>query len=126
VTVYLGLDDLLFIAEQLLGKPAAVRDAGLLSSAEARPATDVFGQEVYQDIWSKAAALLQSIALNHALVDGNKRLAWAAAQVFLALNGTPVVAVDVDAAEAFVLAVVTHELEDVSEIARGLVRLYGA
>lgn len=51
---------------------------GLLGSAAARPQTTAFGEDAYQDLWTKAAALLQSILKNHALVDGNKRLAWLA------------------------------------------------
>jgi hypothetical protein len=53
---------------------------------------------------AKAAALLFSICQNHTLLDGNKRLAWAAAVTFLALNGFPIPEIDVDAAEAFMLS----------------------
>jgi len=124
VTVYLDLLSLLDLAELTLGTPPQVRDMGLLSSALARPATVAFGVEAYEDIWTKAAALLQSIAMNHALVDGNKRLAWVAMRVFLDLNDVPPVVVDVDQAEVFVIQVVTHELDTVEEIAKGLVALY--
>ena len=61
---------------------------------------------------------------NHTLLDGNKRLAWAAAVTFLALNGHPVPDVDVDAAEAFMLAVAGGKLTDVSEIEQALRDLY--
>jgi death-on-curing protein len=124
VIVYLDLPSLLDLAELILGTPPRVRDMGLLSSAAARPATVAFGVEAYEDIWTKAGALLQSIALNHALIDGNKRLAWVAARVFLDLNGVPVVVVDVDQAEAFVIQVVTHELDTVEDVAKDLVALY--
>jgi death-on-curing protein len=124
VTVYLDLPSLLDLAELILGTPAPVRDMGLLSSALARPATVAFGAEAYQDLWTKASALLQSIALNHALLDGNKRLAWVAMRVFLDLNDVPPAIVDVDLAEAFVIHVITHELDTVEEIAKGLVALY--
>ena len=87
---YLDLEDLLALARRLLGDPPPVRDIGLLASAVARPQTSVFGQDAYPDIWTKAAALLQSIVSNHALVDGNKRLGWLATAVFLNLNGAPV------------------------------------
>ena len=53
------------------GDPPPVRDVGLLGSAAARPQTTVFGEDAYPDIWLKAAALLQSVLKNHALVDGN-------------------------------------------------------
>lgn len=84
---YLDLDDLLDLARALLGDPAPVRDMGLLGSAVARPQTTAFGEDAYPDLLTKAAALLQSIVNNHALVDGNKRLGWLATAVFLELNG---------------------------------------
>ena len=87
---YLDLEDLLALARRLLGDPPPVRDIGLLASAVARPQASVFGEDAYPDIWTKAAALLQSIVSNHALVDGNKRLGWLATAVFLNLNGAPV------------------------------------
>jgi death-on-curing protein len=85
---YLDLDDLLDLAERLLGADLAIRDVGLLGSAAARPQTTVGGVDAYPDLWSKAAALLDSVVNNHALVDGNKRLGWLATAVFLHLNGT--------------------------------------
>ena len=124
MTIYLDLLPLLDLAELTLGTPPHVRDVGLLSSAAARPATVAFGVEAYEDIWTKAGALLQSIALNHALLDGNKRLAWVATRVFLDLNDVPPVVVDVDQAETFVIQVVTHELDTVEEVAKGLLALY--
>lgn len=87
---YLDLDDLLLLAEALLGANPPVRDVGLLGSAVARPRTTAFGSDAYPDVWTKAAALLHSIVNNHALVDGNKRLGWLATAVFLELNGASV------------------------------------
>lgn len=87
---YLDLEDLLALARRLLGDPPPVRDIGLFASAVARPQASVFGQDAYPDIWAKAAALLQSIVSNPALIDGNKRLGWLATAVFLNLNGAPV------------------------------------
>ena len=87
---YLDLDDLITLAELLLGPPAPVRDIGLLGSAAARPMTSAFGQDAYPDLWTKAAALLQSVVCNHALVDGNKRLGWLATATFLSINGVDV------------------------------------
>ena len=83
---YLDLDDLLGLVRALRTGP--VRDVGLLDSAAARPRTIVFGQEAYPTLPLKAAALLHSLARNHPLVDGNKRLGWLATVVFLDLNGT--------------------------------------
>jgi death-on-curing protein len=83
---YLDLDDLVDLARSLLGDRPPFRDIGLLGSAAARPQTTAFGQDAYPDLQTKAAALLQSIVNNHALVDGNKRLGWLATAVFLELN----------------------------------------
>jgi death on curing protein len=124
MTVFLDLDDLIEIAQLVLGSPPRVRDYGLLSSSIARPATVAFGHEAYPDVWDKAAALLHSVCMNHALVDGNKRLAWATARVFLALNDVPLCAIDVEAAEAFMLGVAGGQLSEVSDIARELRKLY--
>jgi death-on-curing protein len=121
---YLEVDDLVEIASIVLGETPQVRDFGLLSSAVVRPATVAFGQETYTDLWSKAAALLHSVCMNHALIDGNNRLAWAAARVFLALNEVPIRDVDVDQAEALVMAVAGGTLTEVSDIARELRKLY--
>ncbi len=119
---YLDLDDLIELASGLLGDPPPIRDVGLLGSAAARPQTSAFGEDAYPDIWTKAAALLQSILKNHALVDGNKRLGWLATATFLEINGTPVTHIDNDAVYDFVIDVtVSHQ--DVGEIAGGLRRL---
>lgn len=81
---YLTIEDVL---RQVARKGWTVRDAGLLASAVARPSASAFGQDAYPDVWSKAAALCQSLDNNQALVDGNKRLAWLTTKVFLAING---------------------------------------
>jgi len=124
MTIYLDAEDPVDIASVILGTPPKVRDYGLLASAAARPAAFMFGQEAYPNLADKAAALLHSICRNHALIDGNKRLAWAAAMVFINLNaGTSVPDVDVDQAEAFVLAVANGSLAEVPAIATELRRL---
>lgn len=64
-----------------------VRDAGLLSSAIARPRTSVFGEDAYPDLPTKAAALFDSLVRNHPLLDGNKRLAVVLTWTFLLNNG---------------------------------------
>jgi death on curing protein len=124
MTIYLDAEDLVDIASVVLGTPPKVRDYGLLASATARPAASMFGQDAYPDLASKAAALLHSICGNHALIDGNKRLAWAAAMVFISLNTEiPVPDVDVDQAEAFVLAVANGSLTEIPSITVELRRL---
>lgn len=113
---YLDLDDLIYLAAQLLGDPPPVRDVGLLGSAAARPQTTVMGEDAYPDIWMKAAALLQSIVKNHPLVDGNKRLGWLAAAVFLEINGFDVLKIPNDAIYRFVIdaAAGKHEVDDLA------------
>ena len=113
---YLDLDDLIELTILLLGEPAPIRDIGLLSSAAARPQTTAFGEDAYTDLWTKAAALLQSILKNHALIDGNKRLGWLATAVFLELNGQPASQLTNDVVYDLVYALASGDLE-VDEIA---------
>jgi death-on-curing protein len=82
---YLSLEDLLDLVDALGTGP--VRDLGLLDSAYHRPQSGLFGQEAYPTPAGKAGALMHSLACNHALVDGNKRLALLATAVFLHING---------------------------------------
>ena len=67
---------------ELFGGASALRDAGAVESALFRPQTGY-----YDDVIAEAAALLESLAVNHPFIDGNKRIAFAAADVFLRLNG---------------------------------------
>ncbi len=108
-TDYLSLEDLLEIADGVI-EDLRVRDLGLLASAAARPQATAFGADAYPSFAEKAAALMHSVARNHALVDGNKRLAWAATRVFCLLNNTDL-AFTVDDAEATVLAVASGDVE---------------
>jgi death on curing protein len=87
MTHALSADDVIDINAAILGGTAMVRDAGLVSSAVFRPETYAFGVEAYPTIDEKAAALLHSVICNHAFVDGNKRTAWVATRVLLALHG---------------------------------------
>jgi death-on-curing protein len=111
---YLDLEDILHLV-RLLGI-GPVRDVGLLDSAVARPRSSAFGEDAYPSISLKAAALLHSITNNHALVDGNKRLAWLATTVFLDLNGLAPGLSDDDDAFALVWEVASTSL-DVEAIA---------
>ena len=81
-----------------------VRDVGLLDSAAARPRSSAFGEDAYPTLHTKAAALFHSLVRNHALVDGNKRLAWLATTVFLELNGEEVTVTDDEAFELVMAA----------------------
>jgi death-on-curing protein len=116
LTDYLDLEDLLEIAGEAAAGDVVVRDYGLLESALARPRASVFGQYAYPDLHLKAAALMQSLARNHALVDGNKRLAWTACRTFLAINAEWITAPE-DERFDFVIAVATGLMPDVDEIA---------
>jgi death-on-curing protein len=108
---FLDLDDLVALARRLLGDPPPVRDIGLLASAVARPQTTVGGADAYPTIWLKAAALLQSVVNNHALVDGNERLGWLATAVFLELNRASVAAASNDPVYDLVMDVASTNLE---------------
>lgn len=113
---YLDLDDLLGLVRILGVGP--VRDIGLLDSAAARPRSSAFGADAYPSLALKAAALLHSIARNHALVDGNKRLAWLATVVFVDINDHAPRLSD-DEAFALVMSVAEGHL-DVEAIATAL------
>src|SRR4051794_18548923 len=93
----------------------AIRDAGLLAAAAGRPQVSVFGEDAYPTFTDKAAALLHSLVRNHALVDGNKRLAWSATRVFCLLNGHDLT-YTVDEAEELMQSAASGHL-DVPDIA---------
>lgn len=116
--IHLDLDDLLHVAERVLGE-VLVRDVGLLEAAAARPRATAFGAEVYGDLFTKAAALLHSLATTHALVDGNKRLALAGTIAFLGVNGRRL-GLSNDQAYELVMWVASGELDDLEEIAARL------
>lgn len=117
--IFLDLEGLLHIAERALGMAPVVRDHGLLQSALGRPQATVFGEDAYAGIHEKAAAMLHSLARNHALVDGNKRLALAATIAFYGINGFRLTLSN-DQAYRLVMSVATGELEEVSVIASSL------
>lgn len=104
-TEFLDLDDVLHLARRLLGERRPIRDAGLLAAAVARPRTTLGGEDAYPDVWTKAAALLDSLVNSHPLVDGNKRLGWLATAVFLELNDASVAQAPNDAVYELVMGV---------------------
>jgi death on curing protein len=118
VTRYFSLEHALYLAARL-GEPQP-RDLGLVESAVARPRTTVFGSDAYSDIHTKAAALLHSLARNHAFVDGNKRVSWLAAGAFYFANGLVLDAPD-DPAYDLVIAAATGAA-GVPEIAEALAK----
>ncbi len=104
VTQFLSLDEASAIQQRLIDKfggVAGLRDKGLLESALFRPQTGY-----YEDLAQMAAALFESLIINHAFVDGNKRIAFFACDIFLRLNGWKL-AVEANAGYEFII----HSLE---------------
>jgi death-on-curing protein len=92
------------------GGLAGVRDKGALESAVARPVMTFGGEDLYPDIAAKAAALMHSLVLKHALIDGNKRVGVAAAELFVLVNGWELQADDTEL-EDLTLTIANGELE---------------
>lgn len=112
-TLYPTLEEALFLHGRLLerfGGAPGVRDLGLLDSALGRPRSGY-----YRGLSEQAAALLQSLALNHCFVDGNKRMAFALAAVFLRINGIAL-RVDAEAGERFLIDEVIVAKADLSVV----------
>ena len=102
---FLGLAEVVEIHEDQVARHGGlhgIRDLGLLSSAVAMPQAGVFGQYVHADLFEMAAAYLYHIVRNHPFLDGNKRVAFFATDVFLRINGWKL-AVDGPAAHAFLI-----------------------
>jgi death on curing protein len=117
--VYLTAEQVLFIHYRLVnetGGEHGTRDIGLLESAVARPKATFDGQELYSDIFEKAAALMESLVNNHAFIDGNKRTGIACAVLFLRQNGITFNAKNPEV-EKFTLQVARSELDtrDIAE-----------
>lgn len=119
--LYLSLENLLEVAKRTLGS-FEVPDMGGLESAVARPRTTVFGADAYPTLDKKAAALAHSVARNHALIDGNERLALAGVIAFYGLNNRELTVTN-DEAYDLIIEIATGELNDVTSIAA---RLAGA
>ena len=109
---YLTPQQILFIHARLIaetGSEYGLRDLGLLQSAAARPQATFEGADLYPDLFTKAAALMHSLAGNHPFVDGTKRSAIVAAAMFLRENGFRLVTSNTEL-ERFTLAVVIERL----------------
>jgi death-on-curing protein len=118
---YLTVEQVLFLHARLIeetGGSHGIRDIGLLESAVARPQAAFEGEELYPDLFSKAAALLHSLIRNHPFIDGNKRAGITAAALFLRANGF-VLAADNPDLETFALRVASRNI-GVPEVARWL------
>lgn len=111
LTPLLTGEDLLRVADAM---GLSVRDAGLLLSAAIRPAMRLYGNDLYPDVVTKAAAVMHSIVAHRPLVDGNKRLGWIALVTTLAVND---VVLDVPDDEGFELTMrVAEGSADVDDI----------
>ena len=106
---YLELADILKLGQEIISD-FRIRDLGLLESAVARPRSSVFGEDAYPTFPDKVAALMHSIARNHALIDGNKRLAWSAARLFCLMNDVDI-KMNRDRAYELVVAVASGQIE---------------
>ncbi|MBI3011520.1 MAG: type II toxin-antitoxin system death-on-curing family toxin [Candidatus Omnitrophica bacterium] len=87
---YLYPKQVIYLYRQIIqqsGGTVGLRDEGLLESAVYRPQASFGGQDLYQDLFSKAAALGHSLISNHPFVDGNKRVGFEAMRLMLRLNG---------------------------------------
>lgn len=118
---YLTVEQVLFLHARVIeetGGSHGVGDIGLLESAVARPQAVFEGEDLYPDVFSKAAAFMDSLIRNHPFVDGNKRTGITAAAVFLRRNGW-LLSVSNRKLEAFTLQVVRAELS-ISQIAQWL------
>ena len=112
MNVYLALDDLLEIHHVLItqtGSSPGVRDLALLDSALHRPQASFDGVDLYATLHEKAAALFHSLILNHPFVDGNKRVAFTATDVYLRLHGRQLTGTE-DELYDFVIAVAAGQV----------------
>jgi len=110
---YLSAQQVLFLHARLItesGGSHGLRDLAGLESALARPQATFDGRELYPDVFTQAAALLDSLVNNHPFLDGNKRTGIAAAALFLRINGHRLRASN-DELEAFTLRVVGTKIE---------------
>lgn len=122
MTYFLTLEDVTELGIAMMaeeGEDFLIADPGLLESSLARPRASAFGEPAYPTLPAQAAALMHSLARNHALVDGNKRMSWAATKLFLRFNGIALRAPSPDEGERFVLDVAPDSLT-VPDIAQRL------
>lgn len=115
---YLTAEELLNIHSVIInetGGSHGVRNQDAVASLEDLPRQEAFGTELYPGIWTKAAVYIRSTIFNHPYVDGNKRSAFAAADVFLQLNGYRISA-PIGEIERYAVAIVEdrQELADIA------------
>lgn len=118
---YLDREDALTAIEARLGRPPEIRDHGVLEAALHRPQATWYGQDIYPDLDTKAAALLLSLVSNGPLVEGSKRMGWIATRLFYVLNGRDL-RMPQDEAFDLVMRIAAGEEDDVAEVAATLRR----
>jgi len=106
---YLSLEEVIEIGQALI-QYFRIRDIGLLESAINRPSTSIYGKEAYESFAEKVAALMHSLASNHALIDGNKRLTWASGRLFAMINDKDF-KVGVDKTEEVIVGLASGQLD---------------
>ena len=117
--MYLTLEELLLVADRALAGDVVIRVVGMLEASLARPRASAFGSDSYPQLAEKAAALLHSLAKNHALVDGNERLALAGTIAFLGLNGLRLTYTN-DEVDRLIVAVADGTIDEVSVLSQEL------
>jgi len=118
---HVDIEDAIAVHEAVIkraGTKAGVRDFALLHSAVERPKATYAGQDLYPTIFAKAAALLQSLCMNHPFTDGNKRTAWSMTHKFLWMNGYRLKSSRYEAADFMIY--VDNQKPDLKEIASWL------
>ena len=109
---YLSIADILEIHSVIIdetGGSHGVRDRGAITTLDGLPRQHAFGVELYRGVFMKGAVYIRNIIFSHPFVDGNKRTAITAADVFLQLNGYAITAPKGEV-EAFTLAVIAKHL----------------
>ncbi len=109
---YISAAEILAIHDRIIeaiGGIRGIRDENLLQSAAVRPQMSFGGADMYKDIWTKAAILMEGIAVFHPFSDGNKRTSITAASAFLFRNGYEI-ALPVEESEEMVLRVAQKQM----------------
>ncbi len=118
---YLDREDALTAIEARLGRPPEIRDHGVLEAALHRPQATWYGQDIYPDLDTKAAALLLALVSSGPLVEGSKRMGWIATRLFYVLNGRDL-RMPEDQAFDLVMRIGAGEEDDVADVAATLRR----
>lgn len=116
---YISADDIVSIHDDIVeavGGSLGVREPGMLVSVAEKPKTSFGGQELYSDVFTKAAALYEGLCNYHVFIDGNKRTAAIVMYRFLAINGHDLTATNKEL-EDYTLFIATNN-PDISDVAK--------